>query len=95
MANPDHLELLSSGVAKWNSWREADRDAVPDLREAALSGAALSGADLSKGKLSSAVLLGTNLSGTYFRNAILIGADLKRSHPATPTSEMQSSAKPT
>lgn len=33
MANPEHLEILKSGVKEWNGWREANQAIAPDLSE--------------------------------------------------------------
>jgi hypothetical protein len=86
MANPEHLEVLKSGVDEWNQWREAHSDIRPDLFEADLSGANLSRANLCVADLSMTILceadLGeANLGRSYLRevnllNANLSGADL-------------------
>lgn len=73
MADPKHLAKLKKNVAAWNQWREEKRSVKPDLREANLNGASLSGADLR----------GTNLSGADLctadlREANLLGADVSR-----------------
>src|SRR5215469_3139211 len=46
MANDEHVALLKKGVAAWNAWRDENRDIMPDLREADLRAANLSGAHL-------------------------------------------------
>ena len=79
--NAEHLELLHSGVERWNAWRDASPGVRPDLRGASLSGAALSGvnlqeADLSGAVLASADLSGANLSGAVCAEACLPFADL-------------------
>jgi uncharacterized protein YjbI with pentapeptide repeats len=33
MANPEHLEILKSGVKEWNSWRAENQGIIPDLSE--------------------------------------------------------------
>ena len=91
MANEEHLEILKQGVEKWNEWREANPDVQPDLIEADLIGANLSGAilieanligadlrqaDLIGANLSGAELSGANLRQADLRQAILIGANL-------------------
>jgi uncharacterized protein YjbI with pentapeptide repeats len=76
MANPEHLALLRQGRDAWNAWREEYRQLQPDLDEADLTGANLSGADLSKADLSKANLSGANLSEADFRDASLNGANL-------------------
>ena len=82
MANPEHLALLQQeGVDVWNAWKI--REAItPDLRDALLTLADLSGANLqnvnlSGANLSGANFSGANLSGTDLRNANLSGADLR------------------
>ena len=45
MGNPEHLEILKQGVEVWNRWRDENDKIKPDLREAYLHGANLSGAD--------------------------------------------------
>jgi len=45
MANQAHLQVLASGVAAWNQWRQDNPEVIPDL-----SGAALVGLDLSSTK---------------------------------------------
>jgi hypothetical protein len=34
MANQEHLAILRQGVQAWNTWREANPEIRPDLREA-------------------------------------------------------------
>jgi hypothetical protein len=43
VANDEHLGLLRQGSAIWNEWRARNPDKKPDLGEAILSGAHLSG----------------------------------------------------
>jgi uncharacterized protein YjbI with pentapeptide repeats len=76
MANPDHLARLKRGVGKWNSWRTANNEVVPDLSRANLSGANLSEADLMGAKLMGARLRGVSLSRAKLRFANLSRADL-------------------
>jgi hypothetical protein len=64
MPNLDHLRILNKGVGPWNRWREEDPDASPDLNDAKLRGAVLSGMDLSWARLS-----GANLKKADFANA--------------------------
>jgi uncharacterized protein YjbI with pentapeptide repeats len=59
--NPDHLKILQQGIDAWDTWREEEFSAKPDL----------SGADLIKANLSKA-----NLMGVDFREANLNGANL-------------------
>lgn len=67
MANPDHLEKLLEGSARWNAWREAHPDVTPDL----------SGADLQRANLRNTDLRRANLSGADLRRAVLRNADLQ------------------
>lgn len=90
MANEEHLEILKQGAKKWNEWREANPDVVPDLRwadlreadlrEADLSGADLRGADLSRADLSGADLGRADLSRAELREAELRGAYLSEAY---------------
>ncbi len=76
MANQEHLEILTKGVAEWNSWREANPGIRPDLVEADFVEADLSGADLGEANLSGADLREANLSGADLSGADLSEADL-------------------
>jgi uncharacterized protein YjbI with pentapeptide repeats len=81
MASPSHLKRLRGGVPTWNSWRQRNRDVVPDLTRADLNGANLRranlrGANLSEGELIKASLSGADLSGANLVGANLSGADL-------------------
>ena len=88
MANPDHLNMLRQGADAWNTWRKPE--ITPDLSDADLRGAYLSGADLSEADLSGADLRNTdlakaNLSRANLRNAnlgyaILRDANVSRAH---------------
>jgi uncharacterized protein YjbI with pentapeptide repeats len=81
VANQKHLDLLRLGVGDWNAWKIRE-PITPDLRDALLTLADLSGAnlqnvDLRGATLSGAKFSGANLSGTDLRNANLSGADLR------------------
>lgn len=90
MANAEHLEILKSGVEKWNKWREENASVVPDLSRANLSNFNLSGinlsathlvdADLSGANLSNANLVGSRLSNTDLTGTNLSGANLKNAY---------------
>ena len=88
MANQEHLDILLSGVEKWNAWRQHQRATireVPDLSGVSLSGivlkgvdfggAHLTGVDLSFAYLSQAAFHGANLSNANFTDANLSWAD--------------------
>jgi len=81
MANKEHVEILLQGVEVWNSWREKNPAAKPDLSQvnlinADLSRANLDGADLRRADLSKAQLSHSSLFGANLESATLILADL-------------------
>jgi len=81
LADPRHLALLKQGPAIWNGWRGSEPDAIPDLREANLVRAELSGADLRRARLDRAKLIraklkAADLSEAILEDATLIEADL-------------------
>jgi hypothetical protein len=80
MSNPDHLDRLKSAadsgdMASWNTWRKSNPDISPDLIDAGLHCAVLTGADLS-----GANLYGADLAGADLSNADLARADLGRAN---------------
>jgi uncharacterized protein YjbI with pentapeptide repeats len=95
MANEEHVKILEQGVAKWNEWREGNRDIRPDLSKANFGEADLNGVDLGHANLiqghfsranlayailSFADLSMANLSRTNLRQAKLSGADLQNAN---------------
>jgi hypothetical protein len=82
MANQEHLDILARGVEAWNTWREREAWAFPDLagadltfyklRGANLGHITLAGGDLTRALLTSAELIEANLS-----SAVLIEVDLR------------------
>jgi len=76
MANPEHLQILEQGVAVWNTWREQNRDIIPDISEAELGGARLGGANFFRTNLREAKLGGAFLFRANLREADLHGAFL-------------------
>jgi uncharacterized protein YjbI with pentapeptide repeats len=76
VANAEHVQQLTKGVAEWNAWRKANPAIVPDLNKAELRRADLSDADLSRADLSRADLRGADLSGANLRGANLRDANL-------------------
>jgi uncharacterized protein YjbI with pentapeptide repeats len=75
MANSEHLAKLKEGVEAWNDWRMVNNKTTPDLREANLNGAFLTGAHLGEADLRWANLIGANL-----RRALLTRANLHGVH---------------
>ena len=81
MANQEYIALLKRGVEAWNVWRAEGRDLCPDLSEAELPGANLTGANLQaaglmQANLSGAKLDAANLSFSKLDRANLVGATL-------------------
>jgi hypothetical protein len=82
MANEEHLAIIRQGVKKWNEWREANLDILPDLSRAELCKANLREANLNRVNFSGADLREVNLSRAklykvYLRGANLVEADLR------------------
>jgi uncharacterized protein YjbI with pentapeptide repeats len=90
MANPEHLAKLKEGIKAWNRWRKPNPTIQPDLFEANLDSADLTGANLKKAdlvgaklsgaKLSKADLRAADLSEAYLSEADLSGAKLAKAH---------------
>lgn len=78
MANQEYLDILKQGVQIWNQWREEHPNIEPDLSEARLCGALLSGANLSEANLFGADLSKATLSKADLSRANLLGTDLSR-----------------
>jgi len=76
MANPEHLAILKQGVKVWNEWRERNPKIRPDLSDANLEQAALSGINLYKSNLDGARLNAADLHGANFSKAELHEADV-------------------
>ncbi len=76
MATQQQLDLLQSGTAVWNRWRQEHLAIMPDLYGADLSRADLTGVDLSRANLSAADLSGGNFQEADFCDADLSGANL-------------------
>ncbi len=82
MANDEHLSVLLQGPQQWNRWRDANPEVKPDLRQADLHEAELSGVNLSYAALigadlHQACLQGANLEGANLRHADLRGTNLR------------------
>jgi len=76
VASDEHLTRLREGAAVWNKWREGNPDITPNLNDAFLSGANLSGTNLSHADLEGANLHGANLGYAYLLEANVHGANL-------------------
>ena len=68
----DHVDILRSGVARWNRFRDDNPEVIPDLTYVELSGANLEGVNLSQ-----AELIGADLKDAHLVNANLSGANLE------------------
>jgi uncharacterized protein YjbI with pentapeptide repeats len=77
VASDEHLTRLREGAAVWNKWREGNPDITPNLNDAFLSGANLSGTNLSHADLEGASLHGANLGYAYLLEANVHGANLR------------------
>jgi uncharacterized protein YjbI with pentapeptide repeats len=81
MANPKQIDLLRSGVAAWNTWRQ-DHPGDPvdltgaNLRDLALTRVNLSNADLTEADLSGADLCGASLTRSNLTRANFTRAKL-------------------
>jgi len=71
MAALEHIKILEQGVQTWNRWRWKNPIARPDLSEAVLGPANLSGANLQKVNLSRCYLKKANLCGANFHQSNL------------------------
>jgi hypothetical protein len=83
MANPEHLDILKSGVGIWNQWRRKNPHIRPDLSWTVLIGLIpevnlFRGVDFSEANLEGAVLSGADLTGATFTDANLACAKLCR-----------------
>lgn len=77
MANEEHLDILSRGVAVWNKWRKDNPKLIPELHFADLRKVDLNGIDFIQANLYQTYLTNTNLSGANLSGARLLGADLR------------------
>jgi uncharacterized protein YjbI with pentapeptide repeats len=77
MPNQEHLAILEKGVRAWNQWRQENPTVVPNLNNADLLYAELSGINLGRADLGSVKLAGANLSGANLLGASLSSARLR------------------
>jgi hypothetical protein len=85
MAKREQLDLLKRGVKEWNQWRDTNPYTRPDLSEADLRAARLSGAylyhvDLRAARLSGARLSNADLRKSHLKEANLSGADFREAN---------------
>ncbi len=83
--NQMHWDMLNEGPAKWNAWRAAHPEIVPELRVAPLAGRDLrgfnlQGAILTGAELNDAMLENVQLQRARLDRAKLEGARLKGAH---------------
>ncbi len=78
MADKGLLELVTKGVAGWNTWRAAHPMAEIDLHRATLAGINLGDADLSKADLRDTAMEGVNLFRAKLRLAALDRVDMSQ-----------------
>lgn len=76
MDSEQQLELLTTNVAWWNSWRQENLAIRPDLSTADLVSRDLRGADLREANLNDTNLTGSNLAGANLTGASLVWADM-------------------
>ncbi len=76
MSNVHHLRNVAQGAGRWNAWRKQEPGVQPDLAQADLRGANLSGLDLGQAILSLANLKKADLSGANLKDANLAGSNL-------------------
>jgi uncharacterized protein YjbI with pentapeptide repeats len=77
VANPEHVAILTRGVADWNTWRSSAGLLMPDLREADFANADLAGANLANAQLHDAHFEGARLDGADLYGARLHGTRLE------------------
>ncbi|MFL6281912.1 MAG: toll/interleukin-1 receptor domain-containing protein [Pyrinomonadaceae bacterium] len=80
MANEKHIRILKQGVEAWNHWRRKEPEVIPDLYEANLNEAKLSGINLENANLSRVSFRNATLNRANFLNANLTFAKLTRAN---------------
>jgi uncharacterized protein YjbI with pentapeptide repeats len=75
MCDPEHLQILRSGVQVWNEWRKTSSE-IPDLQMADIAALTLDNINFEQADLSYCQLGSTSLKGANLRKANLAHADL-------------------
>lgn len=70
MADPHHLEILRSGRAAWNAWRQSCPEVRPDLSQADLSFMNLTGFNLSQTDVTNAKAYGLRVNSKFARGLV-------------------------
>lgn len=70
----NQVELLRSGVEKWNEWRRTNPEVIPELCSVDLSGLRLRGVNFSRTNLTGAILVETDLRSADLSSCDLSGA---------------------
>ncbi len=76
MPNLEHLQILKKGKKDWNMWRRVNPETTPDLVNAGLFEANLSGVNLENADLRQAIFNRADLSNANLLHCDLRGADL-------------------
>lgn len=88
MANQYHIKVIEEGASRWNAWRRANPNEIPDLEEFDFTSmgaledpydAYLHGIDLRRANLKGTNLSGALLTSAQFDYAYLAGANLSGS----------------
>jgi len=80
MPSTEHLEILKSGQALWNEWRESNPSVVPDFSWSNMPGLDLSGYNMANANLKLAFCKGCDFSKADFSNCNLYGANLEKAN---------------
>lgn len=80
MANSEHVKKIKNGVSEWNSWRDTDSHATPDLGWASLNGLELEAINLGESILKLAFFKGSNLRNADFSDSVLYGTNFENSN---------------
>jgi uncharacterized protein YjbI with pentapeptide repeats len=72
--NAEHIAILKESQKAWELWRRANRHIDPDLGDAQLRNANLTGLDFMRANMSGAMLVGADLRNAFLDQARLDGA---------------------